>query len=411
MFKKLLFLTSFVLALSLVLTSPAKAELIGWWTFDEGSGDTAFDLSGLGNDGTLEGDPQWVDGINAGALELDGSGDWVAIDGIADDLTENNFTVMAWIKTTQTGDGNVIGANDTGSSHDFVFGVDGGNLLVEADSANTYPPTITDDEWHHIAYTRDGTSAFAYTDGELVGTETPSGDPAGQARWSVGQEWDGSPSDFFQGTVDDIKFFNHPLTQDEILGAMAGEGFPKAGRPEPADGAFIEDTWVNVGWRAGDFAVSHDVYLGENFDDVSNGTGDTFRVNQAATDYIIGFPGFPFPDGLVPGTTYYWRIDEVNDADPNSPWKGDVWSFSIPPRTAYNPDPVDGAEFVDPNATFSWTGGFAAKLHTVYMGTNFDDVNNAAGGAPMGFLSYSPGPLESEKVYYWRVDEFDPPFT
>ena len=57
--------------MSLVLTGPARAELIGWWTFDEGSGSTAFDLSGLGNDGTLEGDPQWVDGVNAGGLELE----------------------------------------------------------------------------------------------------------------------------------------------------------------------------------------------------------------------------------------------------------------------------------------------------------------------------------------------------
>jgi hypothetical protein len=126
---------------------------------------------------------------------------------------------------------------------------------------------------------------------------------------------------------------------------------------------------------------------------------------------IAGFAGFAYPDGLVPGTTYYWRIDEVNDADPNSPWKGDVWSFSIPPKTAYSPDPADGTEFVDPNATFTWTGGFGAKLHTVYIGNNFDDVSNATGGTPLGSVSFSPGPLESEKVYYWRVDEFDPPFT
>ena len=45
------------------------------------------------------------------------------------------------------------------------------------------------------------------------------------------------------------------------------------------------------------------------------------------------------------------------------------------------------------------------------MGTNFDDVNNATGGTPLGSASYSPGTLELEKVYYWRVDEFDPPFT
>jgi len=133
-----------------------------------------------------------------------------------------------------------------------------------------------------------------------------------------------------------------------------------------------------------------------------------FRGNQTATFYVVGFPGFAYPDGLVPGTTYYWRIDEVNDTNPDSPWKGDVWSFSIPPKTAYSPDPADGAEFVDPNnATLSWTPGYGAILHTIYLGDDFDDVNNATGGTPLGSATYSPGPLELEKVYYWRVDEFD----
>jgi hypothetical protein len=123
---------------------------------------------------------------------------------------------------------------------------------------------------------------------------------------------------------------------------------------------------------------------------------------------IVGFPGFPYPDGLVPGTTYYWRIDEVNDANAASPWKGNVWRFSIQPSTAYDPDPADGAEFVDPDATLTWTPGYDARLHTAYIGTSFDDVNNAtASGQPLGGASYSPGTLESEEVYYWRVDEFD----
>jgi hypothetical protein len=179
--------------------------------------------------------------------------------------------------------------------------------------------------------------------------------------------------------------------------------------PDPADGALHESTSATLSWSPDEAAVSQDVYFGDNYDDVANGTGDTFRVNQAKdmSFYIVGFPGYPYPDGLVPGTTYYWRIDEVNEADPRSPWKGDVWSFTIPSTTAYNPDPADGAGFVDPNADLSWTAGYGAKTHTVYLGDNYEDVNNAADGTSQVPATYDPGTLEREKVYYWRVDEFD----
>ena len=181
----------------------------------------------------------------------------------------------------------------------------------------------------------------------------------------------------------------------------------QASGPNPANGALLEVTWASLSWRAIDSAVSHDVYLGDNPDDVNDGVGDSFQGNQTGTTLLVGFPGFPIPGGLIPGTTYYWRIDEVNDADPNSPWKGDIWSFTVPPKTAYSPGPADGAEFVDPNAIFTWTGGFGSKLHTFYIGDNYDDVSNAAGGMPLGSPSYDPDTLEREKILFWRVDEFD----
>jgi len=267
-------------------------------------------------------------------------------------------------------------------------------------------------EWQHVAmvWSRNEELKF-YVDGELD-TPTANGAPrdvstaditmliVGQGGKDAGRSW--------IGLIDDVRIYDTALTAEEIQAAMVGQGFPFALGPNPQDRAIHEATWVSMGWSAGDFAVSHDVYLSDNLDDVENGTADAFRGNQIATDYIIGFPGFPFPDGLIPGTTYYWRIDEVNDADPNSPWVGTVWSFSVPPKTAYFPDPIDGAEFVDLDAALNWTPGFGAKLHTVYLDDSFEDVDNATGGAPIGTATYTPGtPLEAEKVYYWRVDEFD----
>jgi hypothetical protein len=181
--------------------------------------------------------------------------------------------------------------------------------------------------------------------------------------------------------------------------------------PEPADGAIIRDTWLNLGWTAGDVAASHDVYLGENYDDVDAGTPDSsgFQGNQTETYFTIGFPGFPYPDGLVPGTTYYWRIDDV-EADGTTIHKGKVWSFMITPKFALTPNPADGAEFVDPNVVLSWEPGFGAMLHHVYFGDNFADVDNGTPDTykgPSGFSKYTPGTLESGKAFYWRVDEFD----
>ncbi|MFH1883511.1 MAG: PA14 domain-containing protein, partial [Planctomycetota bacterium] len=216
-----------------------------------------------------------------------------------------------------------------------------------------------------------------------------------------------APGRLFPGAMDDVRIYGRPMSQEEIQAIMQAEPWPYAWGPIPADGALHPDTWVNLGWLPGPFAVSHDVYFGDNFDDVNDGAEGAFQGNQTATFLVAGFPGFAYPDGLVPGTTYYWRIDEVNDAEPNSPWKGDVWSFLVPPKKAYEPEPVDGAKFIDPDAQLSWTGGYGAKLHTIYFGDNFDDVNNAAGGLPQGTLTYTPGPLELGKTYYWRVDEFD----
>ena len=182
---------------------------------------------------------------------------------------------------------------------------------------------------------------------------------------------------------------------------------PQARNPNPLDGTLHPDTWVTLDWLPGDFAASHDVFLGDNFDDVNNGTGDTFRGNQTSTLYIAGFPGYAYPEGLVPGTTYYWRIDEINEAEPNSPWKGYVWSFTVPPKTAYFPEPIDGAQFVNLDTQLQWTAGFGAKLHYVVFGEDFDEVSNAAAGIPNGITTYTPGPLKLAKTYYWRIDEFD----
>jgi len=415
MYRKLIYLISFVLMLS--IAGNASAELVAYWTFDEGSGDIVYDSSGNGNNGTING-ATWDAGKYGNALLFNAQDNYVEVPTSESLEITPNVTIAAWINWIDAGDtwlaimanGQQDGpwenyglfVNRDGRYLYFTLSLDGGHVTQSAPN-NVIEP----DEWLHACATWDGSTARIYVNGEMVFEQAQTGElvPPGLPL-RIGHR-NGSPH-YFSGIIDEVRIYNHALTDVEILAAMeGGKGYPYALGPSPAYGALHPDTWVNLSWAPGSFAVSHDVYLGENFDDVNNGTEGTFRGNQADTFYVAGFPGFPYPDGLVPGTTYYWRIDEVNDTEPNSPWKGKVWSFSIPPKTAYAPDPADAAEVVDTGVQLSWTGGFGAKLHTVFFGDNFNDVSSATEGIPQGTTTYPPGTLKTGKTYYWRVDEFD----
>jgi hypothetical protein len=428
MYKQFTHLLPIVLVLGLTLTSPTNAELVGWWRLDEGSGTVARDSSGNGNNGTLQGNPQWTTGMLGGALQFDGD-DYVNC-GNQNVLNfgTGDWTVSAWIKTTQIDKGTIFakGGDNSGgirytlatheaNANKLTLTVDDNTTKVQALGATV----VIDGQWYHVAAMRQGTTISVYVNGVLDGTTTVSSgyNLSGTSQHdaligAITAHDTGGLIKYYIGVIDDVRVYSQALTPDELQSVMSGgKGFPLAKGPTPPDGAVITATWASLDWTPGDFAVSHDVYVGESFEDVNVGTSSAFRGNQTSTSFIVGLglPGDPYPGGLVPGTTYYWRVDEVNNADPNSPWKGNVWSFSLPPRTAYKPNPADGAESVALDARLSWTAGFGAKLHTVYFGDNFDDVNNATAGAMSGTTTYNLGPLKSAKVYYWRVDETDPP--
>jgi len=421
MYRKLFYLISFVLVLSVALTSTARAadpDLVGWWRFDEGSGTTAADFSGNGNDGTLQSDTAWVTGHLGKAMEFDGVDDYVDVPHSETLMPENEVTVMAWIYAERHGGPGtegwqgVIAKGNTVRSYS-LYTESGGGLHFSTTSAGAYVGTVSSgqvplNEWVHVCAMVIGGEHQYYINGEDAGT-SGSGIVLGAedtANVVIGRTQEGANRSFL-GMIDDTRIYMRGLSQEEVQSAMSGEGVPQAFGPDPANGGLHADTWVTLSWKAGDFAVTHDVYMGESFDDVNNGTGDTFQGNQGALYFVAGFPGFSYPDGLVPGTTYYWRIDEVNDLHPDSPWKGEAWNFTVPPKTAYYPDPAEGAEFVSLDVQLKWTPGFGAKLHYVVFGEDFDEVSNAAAGMPNGTTTYTPGQLKLAKTYYWRIDEFD----
>jgi len=184
---------------------------------------------------------------------------------------------------------------------------------------------------------------------------------------------------------------------------------PQALKPNPGNGSLAYSTTVSLQWQPGVFAAENDVYFGENFDDVNNATTTTpviYKGRQVLNSYTV--------TDLIPGVTYYWRIDGV-DADGVTIDRGEVWRFSVQPLTAYSPSPFNGAKYLDTDIDLTWSPGSRAKSHDVYLGTNFDDVSNASRTNPLDVLvkqnhdanSYEPGTLVLGTDYFWRIDEVD----
>ncbi|MHC4336985.1 MAG: LamG domain-containing protein [Planctomycetota bacterium] len=130
----------------------------------------------------------------------------------------------------------------------------------------------------------------------------------------------------------------------------------------------------------------------------------TYDSNSYTPPSILDFNG-----------TYYWRIDEVNDAHADSPWQGRTWSFTTEKGLARDPSPDDRAPQIPlAGTTLSWTSSCLADYHDVYFGTDFNDVNSASdpnsgpGKGRQTETDYPTGPLVYNNKYYWRIDEGGP---
>jgi len=343
---------------------------IGWWKFDEGQGGIAYDSSGYGNHGIVQGNQLWVtNGAIDGALELDGSDDFVAIDSIAEHMTNNNFSCSAWIKTEQEDDGCVFCSN-FGGSHDFIFGVDMGNVMVEDSTQTQFPPKINNDRWHMITYVRDGAEAWIYVDGVLRGTDDADDDPAGDDLWSIGQEWDSSPSDEYEGMVDDARFWIRPLSAEEVAAVFKGD-VELAHSPMPANNSTPDVGQVPpLSWSPGENASQHDVYFGT--DELSLGGADAsdttgmYRGRQSATSYT---PPEPLEWGSGP---YYWRIDEYNTDGTIS--TGKVWNFTVADFLLVD-DFEDYNDYPPDEVWSTWTDGYGTTTNGSTIGYPDPDWN------------------------------------
>jgi len=175
---------------------------------------------------------------------------------------------------------------------------------------------------------------------------------------------------------------------------------PLATDPIPGDGDEHGSSSVTLGWTPAAEAVAHDVYFGTDLDAVMNATAseppaDPYKGRQSGVSYEV--------TDLVPDTTYYWRIDQVDAG--GTAYRGPTWSFWYVSREAYDPSPLDGAYSQALDVDLSWTGGLAATSHEVFFGT---DPGSLASIYNSPANTCDPGALLNGTTYYWQVEETGP---
>ncbi|MBA7668829.1 hypothetical protein ES703_76945 [subsurface metagenome] len=92
----------------------------------------------------------------------------------------------------------------------------------------------------------------------------------------------------------------------------------QAREPSPGSGTTDVDPDVVLSWRTGREAATHDVYVSTDEQAVIDGTAPVTTVTE--TSYG--------PLSLDLGSTYYWRVDEVNEAETPITWESDLWNFT-----------------------------------------------------------------------------------
>jgi hypothetical protein len=539
MYRNSILLICFVLVLSLAtsVTEGADPTLVGWWKFDEDTGVIANDMSTYGNNGTLQGDPQWVIGHLVGALRFDGVGDYVEVPHASILTVDNEVTVMAWINAQRHnsagGDWQAILAKSNNPRSYSFYTYTSGTLHFSTTSGGAYVGSTSSGQvplnaWVHVCAMVSGGQHVYYINGQPAGTFQSGINLPGTADTAtvrIGTTHENNNNNFL-GMIDDARIYNRALTQAEVREAMLGGDVREARRPDPAHLAVGVPIDANLGWLRGDGAVQEEVYFGTDpcalpkvtdimvlppFPPLYDPPGDLIasttyywqvvevngvdrfessvwefttvrgeaqpdypfdgaiipgdEITYLGNDYIwtklifipgatsveytgyfnedyskvegrhpdanLGSPPYASIPGweytffagnpqvppadytLVRGTRYYWTVDS-KDALGNT-FAGDIWEFGIQGFKAFAPSPPNEAIFVSTTPFLSWLPGFVVEDHDVYIGTSWEDVNNARYdpvNPPPEFLvtrvdpNYQiVSPLPTQTKMYWRVDE------
>jgi len=389
--------------LLLSLAGAALGDLVAHWKFNEGSGSTVRDSSGNDHHGTILGTPTWGAGPKGlgGALDFDPG--CVGVDcGVFDPTNgQGKFTIAFWAFWDGTGTYQHFLTKSNGwGATTMMFQIELWGAHTEAAYTDrvgiSYEPAgsvefsvMPKNQWAHLAFVFDGTNLRLFLNGvDERGPRPFSVGPNINAPVLLGVDYNAGR--VFHGLLDDFRIYDQALTEAQIKQIMKSQA-ALAVDESPPNGATDVPCDTSMSWGPGEYAATHDVYLGTVFNDVNsasraNPAGVLASQDQAATAFD--------PEGLLEyGQTYFWRVDEVNAAPDSTVFKGQTWSFTTESygypianitATASSAQPGMGPENTINGSGLDADDGHSTQLTQMWM----------TGGAAPNWIQY-----QFDKVY------------
>ncbi|MEH0110276.1 PKD domain-containing protein [Tersicoccus sp. MR15.9] len=284
-----------------------------YWPMNESSGSAAYDWSGS-NDLVVNGATRGATGPNlkepTTATTFAGSSDSFAATGTP--VTgPQTFSVEAWIRTSSTAGGKIVGFGDLNSgnsnSYDRHVYMDGSGRITfgvypGTVRALTSAPGFNDNAWHQIVASLGPDGQTLWIDGRRVGADPGTTSAQGYTGyWRVGGDnlngWPNVAGTAFQGDIADVAVYPTPLTRDQIDNHRVQSGRPSTTPTAPTDayGARVFKDNPDLYWRLGEADGTTAADSGPNGNPgVYSGSGLTFGQGGAITgtsNTAVGFDG------------------------------------------------------------------------------------------------------------------------
>jgi len=255
-----------LLTVALLTPTAIRADLVAHFPFD---GDVA-DATGNGNDGTFFGDdagPSYIaghDGTNPGAILFDGANDYVRVtQTLGLPVTDNPaFTVAMWVNAPVQRDRRIF-SEGSSTSNTPLFnlgthnaGADGlfNRYLRPGPGHQRNSIILFDETWKHVVYVDDDGEVSVYIDGVRDTADLDyTRQLTGLDRTSIGGILRGGPCCHLSGAIDDVRLYDHALSQAEVRELIPVEGCPPEGDTH-CDG--IEVVASPVGGGAGRYSLA-----------------------------------------------------------------------------------------------------------------------------------------------------------